>query len=176
MPNGIVQTIIDSAVTYIDHRAYAYYPDITIYAVTTNKQTQTAGPMNYIMNGIKMQFQPSAFIINGSGLGISNTANSMFPLYRSVPDLNKFSLSTASDTWPTNSDDFYILMPEYSICMYNNLYDEENLFTTSPTSRYYDNEYGTAPLNINIQSGMANTTSSILIMYKGRILSKYFTN
>ena len=173
MPNGIVQTVIDSAVKYIDHRAYAYYPDITLYAVTTKNQTQTAGPINYVMNGIKMPFQPATFIINPSN---GWPKNSMFPLYRSVPDLNVFSLSNSSGNWVDDSDDYYILMPEYSMCIYNNLYDEENLFTASPTYRYYDNEYGTTPLNINIQTGMNNTTSSVLIMYKGRILSKYFTN
>jgi hypothetical protein len=173
MPIGIVQTVIDSAVTYIDHRAYAYYPDITIYAVTTNKQTQTAGQYNYVMNGIKMPFQPAAFIINPSNWWAST---SMFPIYRSVPDLNVFTLSNSSGNWVDNSDDYYILMPGYSMCIYNNLYDEENLFDlNSPIYNYYDNEFGKVPLNINIPSGIINTTSSILIMYNGRILSKYFT-
>ena len=174
MPNGIVQNVVDSAVTYIDHLAYAYYPDITLYAVTTNKQTQTAGQYNYVMNGIKMPFQPAAFLLNGS----STISNAMFPIYRSVPDLNAFSLSnpgTATAYWADNTDDFYLLMPGYSICVYNNLYDEENLFADTPTFRYYDNEFGKAPLNIDVSGGVSNTTSSILIMYKGRILSKYFT-
>ena len=173
-PNGIVQTVIDSAVKYIDNLAYAYYPDITLYAVTTNKQTQTAGPINYVMNGIKMPFQPATFIINPAN---GWPKNSMFPLFRSVPDLNVFTLSDSTGNWVDDSDDYYILMPEYSICIYNNLYEEENLFWNASASyRYYDNEFGTTPLNINIQTGMNNTTSSILIMYKGRILSKYFTN
>jgi hypothetical protein len=68
------------------------------------------------------------------------------------------------------------LMPGYSICIYNNLYDEENLFTTGPTYRYYDNEFGTVPLNITVPSGIVNTTSSILMMCNGRILSKYFAS
>ena len=172
MPNGIVQTVINSAVTYIDHRAYAYYPDITIYAVTTNKQTQTAGQYNYVMNGIKMPFQPAAFIINPSN---GWPATSMFPIYRSVPDLNVFTLSNSTGNWVDDSDDYYILIPGYSMCIYNNLYNEENLFNLSPTYQYYDNEFGKVPLNINIPSGIINTTSSILIMYNGRILSKYFT-
>jgi len=67
------------------------------------------------------------------------------------------------------------LMPGYSICIYNNLYDEENLFIDTPTFRYYDNEFGTAPLNIN-GTGVTNTTSSILILNEGRILTKYFLN
>jgi hypothetical protein len=173
MPNGIVQNVIDSAVTYIDHRAYAYYPDITLYAVTTNKQTLTAGPVNYVTNGIKMPSQPAAFIQNGSSV----VSNSMFPLYRSIPDLNVFTLTNASDTWPANSDDLYILMPGYSICIYNNLYDEENLFVdTTPTYQYYDNEFGTVSLNIAVKSGTGNTASSVLIMHRGRILSKYFNS
>ena len=123
------------------------------------------------MNGIKMPFQPAAFIMNG---GSSNNfvSNSMFPIYRSVPDLNVFTGNSTTAQWPEDGDDHYILMPGYSICIYNNLYDEENLFTDSPTYRYYDNEFGTVPLNITIN--VANTTSSILIMFNGRILSKYF--
>ena len=66
-------------------------------------------------------------------------------------------------------------MPGYSICIYNNLYDEENLFTDTPTFRYYDNEFGTTPLNVNV-IGVTNTTSSILILNEGRILTKYFLN
>jgi hypothetical protein len=67
-------------------------------------------------------------------------------------------------------------MPGYSICIYNNLYDEENLFTDAPNYRYYDNEFGTVPLNINLPVGVADTTSSILILFNGRILSKYFAS
>jgi hypothetical protein len=119
------------------------------------------------MNGVKMPFQPAAFLLNGSF-----ASNSMFPLYRSIPDLNVFSLSDVSANWIQNNDDIYILMPGYSMCIYNNLYDEENLFTASPTYQYYDNEFGKVPLNIN---AILNTTTSILIMYKGRILSKYFS-
>ena len=173
IPNGIVQTVIDSAVTYIDHLAYAYYPDITLYAVTTNKQTQTPGQYTYTVNNVQTPIMPAAFWLNG---GASNNfvSNSMFPIYRSVPDLNVFTLSSTAGNWPDDQDDYYILMPGYSICIYNNLYDEENLFTQSPTYRYYDNEFGTIPRNITIN--VANTTSSILIMFNGRILSKYFAS
>ena len=175
MPNGIVQNVIDSAVKYIDHRAYAYYPDITLYAVTTTKnQTQTPGQYSYTANNIQMSIMPAAFWVNGSFSGASTT-NSMFPIYRSAPDLNVFSLSTTANDWLDDKDDFYILMPGYSICIYNNLYDEENLFTESPLYRYYDNEFGTVPLNITLTSdAILNKTSSILIMFNGRILSKYF--
>ncbi len=171
LPNGIVQNVVDSAVTYIDHRAYAYYPDITLYAVTTNKQTVTGGPYTYPANNVQIPIMPATFLLNGGSV----ISNSMFPIYRSVPDLNVFSGSSTTTDWPENQDDFYILMPGYSICIYNNLYDEENIFTDSPTYRYYDNEFETVPLNINI-TGVSNTTSSILILNEGRILTKYFLN
>jgi hypothetical protein len=171
LPIGIVQNVVDSAVTYIDHRAYAYYPEIALYAVTTNKQTLTGGPYTYDTNGIQSPIMPATFLLNGGSV----ISNSIFPIYRSVPDLNAFSLDGTPANWPENQDDFYILMPGYSICIYNNLYDEENLFTDSPAFRYYDNEFGTAPLNINV-TGVSNTTSSILILTLGRILTKYFLN
>ena len=173
LPNGMVQNVVDSAVTYIDHRAYAYYPDITLYAVTPNKNTQTPGEYSYTTNNVQTPIMPAAFWLNG---GVSNNfvSNSMFPIYRSVPDLNVFTGNSTTAQWPEDGDDHYILMPGYSICIYNNLYDEENLFVASPTFRYYDNEFGTVPLNITIN--VANTTSSILIMCKGRILSKYFAS
>jgi hypothetical protein len=170
MPTGIIQNVVDNAVTYIDHLAYAYYPEITIYAVTTNKQTQTAGPLNYVMNGIKMPVQPAAFILNGSVV-----SNYMFPIYRSIPDLNVFTLDNTPENWHVNTDDYYILMPGYSMCIYNNLYDEDNIFS-GRAYRYYDNEFGRVPLNITVHSDMVNNTSSILIMHKGRILSKYFSS
>jgi hypothetical protein len=171
MPNGIVQNVVDSAVTYIDHRAYAYYPDIALYAVTTNQQTVTGGPYTYPANNVQTPIMPATFMLNGGSV----ISNSIFPIYRSVPDLNIFTSTNTATDWPENQDDFYILMPGYSICIYNNLYDEENLFTDTPTFRYYDNEFGTAPLNINV-TGVSNTTSSILILTSGRILTKYFLN
>jgi hypothetical protein len=172
MPTGIVQTVIDSAVKYIDHRAYAYYPEITLYAVTTNKQTQTPGPYSYTANNVQFPIMPAAFWLNGGTV----IANSMFPIYRSMPDLNIFSLSSTASNWLDDQDDFYILMPGYSICIYNNLYDEDNLFTDSPVYNYYDNEFGTVPLNISPPASVINKTSSILIMSNGRILSKYFAS
>jgi hypothetical protein len=171
MPSGIVQNVVDSAVTYIDHRAYAYYPEIALYAVTTNKQTVTGGPYTYPANNVQTPIMPATIWLNG----VSVVSNSIFPIYRSVPDLNVFSLSNTTTDWPDNQDDYYVLMPGYSICIYNNLYDEENLFTDSPTYRYYDHEFGIFPLNIN-GTGVINTTSSILIMFAGRILTKYFLN
>jgi len=164
IPSGIVQNVIPSEVTYIDHRAYAYYPEITLYAVNI---PQTSGPYSYAANGVNFPIMPAAFLVNGSIV-----SNSTFPLYRSVPDLNVFSASTTE--FIGNTDDFYILMPGYSICIYNNLYDEENLFTDAPTYRYYDNEFGKVPLTINI--GAYNAASSILFMHNGRILSKKFVN
>jgi len=102
--------------------------------------------------------------------------NTMFPIYRSIPDLNAFSGSSTAANWADNTDDYYILMPGYSMCIYNNLYDEENVFVDAPTFRYYDNEFGLVPLNITVPAGIANTTSSILILNAGRILNKYFWN
>ncbi len=171
MPNGIVQNVVDSAVTYIDHLAYAYYPDITLYAVTTNKRTQTAGQYTYNVNNVQTPIVPAMHLLTALTYGI----NTMFPIYRSIPDLNAFSGSSTAANWADDTDDYYILMPGYSICIYNNLYDEENIYINAPTFRYYDNEFGLNPLNITVPAGIANTTSSILIMYKGRILSKYFT-
>ncbi len=172
MPNGIVQNVVDSAVTYIDHRAYAYYPDITLYAVTTNKRTQTAGPYTYNVSNVQTPITPAMHLLTALTYGI----NTMFPIYRSIPDLNAFSGSSTAANWADNTDDYYILMPGYSICIYNNLYDEENVFVDAPTFRYYDNEFGLVPLNITVPAIIANTTSSILIMYNGRILSKSFAN
>ena len=172
MPNGIVQNVIDSAVTYIDHRAYAYYSDITLYAVTPNKNTQIAGPYTYNVNNVQTPITPAMHLLTALTYGV----NSMFPIYRSIPDLNVFSGNSTAANWADNTDDYYILMPGYSMCIYNNLYDEENVFVDSPTFRYYDNEFGSVPLNITVPAGIANTTSSILIMYNGRILSKSFAN
>ncbi len=167
IPTGIVQNVIPSEVTYIDHRAYAYYPEITLYAINV---PQTSGPYSYAANGVQFPIMPAAFLLNGGTI----VSHSMFPLYRSIPDLNVYTVSSTASDKVDDTDDYYILMPGYSICIYNNLYDEENLFTDTPTYRYYDNEFGKVPLNIDV--GTYNTASSILFMHKGRILSKKFVN
>jgi len=169
IPTGIIQNVIPSGVTYIDHRAYAYYPEISIYAINI---PQTSGRFSYVANGVEMPIMPAAYLLNGASV----TSNATFPVFRSVPDLNVYSFDVANTDKIDDTDDFYILMPGYSICIYNNLYDEENLFTVVSTStyRYFDNEFGQVPLNINI--GTYNTTSSILILYNGCIVNKKFYN
>ena len=169
IPTGIIQNVIPSGVTYIDHRAYAYYPEISIYAINI---PQTSGRFSYVANGVEMPIMPAAYLLNGASV----TSNATFPVFRSVPDLNVYSFDVANTDKIDDTDDFYILMPGYSICIYNNLYDEENLFTVVSTStyRYFDNEFGQVPLNIDI--GADNTTSSILILYNGCIVNKKFYN
>ena len=167
IPTGIIQNVIPSGVTYIDHRAYAYYPEISIYAINI---PQTSGRFSYVANGVEMPIMPAAYLLNGASV----TSNATFPVFRSVPDLNVYSFDIANTDKIDDTDDFYILMPGYSICIYNNLYDEENLFTEVSTYRYFDNEFGQVPLNIDI--GADNTTSSILILYNGCIVNKKFYN
>jgi hypothetical protein len=167
IPTGIIQNVIPSGVTYIDHRAYAYYPEISIYAINI---PQTSGRFSYVANGVEMPIMPAAYLLNGASV----TSNATFPVFRSVPDLNVYSFDNTDKI--DDTDDFYILMPGYSICIYNNLYDEENLFTNVSTYRYFDNEFGPVPLNINIGVGTYNTTSSILILYNGCIVNKKFYN
>ena len=169
IPTGIIQNVIPSGVTYIDHRAYAYYPEISIYAINI---PQNSGQFSYVANGVEMPIMPAAYLLNGTSV----ISNATFPVFRSVPDLNVYSFDNTDKI--DNKDDFYILMPGYSICIYNNLYDEENLFTDVSTYRYFDNEFGPVPLNINIGVGVGtyNTTSSILILYNGCIVNKKFYN
>lgn len=168
IPTGIIQNVIPSGVTYIDHRAYAYYPEISIYAINI---PQTSGRFSYVANGVEMPIMPAAYLLNGTSV----TSNATFPVFRSVPDLNVYSVDIANTDKIDDTDNFYILMPGYSICIYNNLYDEENLFTDVSTYRYFDNEFGQVPLNIDI-GGADNTTSSILILYNGCIVNKKFYN
>ena len=83
-----------------------------------------------------------------------------------------------------NIDEFWILYPGYSMSVYYNLYDEENLpvptlsianITTDTSSAeiftYWDNEFGTTPLTIDTNN---NVASSVLIMYNGKIVSKVY--
>ena len=188
LPSGIVQNVIDSAVSYIDHRAYYYYPDITLYAVnSTYQQTITSGPASYQVNNIKMPIMPATFMMNGR----SWQNCSLIPIYRSVPDLNVYSdvygtVTAAMD----NLDDGFLLMPGYSLCVFTNLYDEENIsvfdvalaniaepYTTAvEKSTYIDNQFGKVPINVSGSTyfGINNATSSVLIMFNGKILGKMF--
>jgi hypothetical protein len=187
LPNGIVQNVIDSAVTYIDHRAYAYYPDLTLYAVTDYQQTITSGPASYQVNNIKMPIMPATFVMNGGSWQNMN----LFPIYRSVPDLNVYSDVYVSVTAAMdNLDDGFLLMPGYSMCVFTNLYDEENIsvfdvslanivgpYTTAVEKfAYLDNQFGKVPINVSGSTyfGIDNATSSVLIMFNGKILGKMF--
>jgi len=188
LPSGIVQNVIDSAVTYIDHRAYYYYPDITLYAVnSTYQQTITGGPATYQVNNIKMPIMPATFMMNG----VSWQNFNLFPIYRSVPDLNVYSdVSGTVTAAMDNLDDGFLLMPGYSLCVFTNLYDEENIsvfdvalaniaqpYTTAvEKSTYIDNQFGKVPINVSGSTyfGINNATSSVLIMFNGKILGKMF--
>ena len=190
LPSGIVQNVLDSAVTYIDHRAYAYYPDITLYAVnSTYQQTITSGPASYQVNNIKMPIMPATFMMNGASWQNFN----LFPIYRSVPDLNVYSdVSGTVTAGMDNLDDGFLLMPGYSLCVFTNLYDEENIsvfdvalanieqpYTTAvEKSTYIDNQFGKVPINVSGSTyfGFNNATSSVLIMFNGKILGKMFVS
>jgi hypothetical protein len=181
MPNGIVQNVIDSAVTYIDHRAYAYYPDITLYSVSNFNQIVTPGPFSYQVNKILMPAQPAALMLNAVAVNTS----SRYPIYRSIPDLNVYTHVNSTVTIAMdNIDDLWVLYPGYSMNIFYNLYDEENLgvstasianittdTSTAQISTYWDNQFGTTPLTIDTNNNLA---SSVLIMYNGKILSKVY--
>jgi len=181
LPSGIVQNVVDSAVTYIDHRAYAYYPDIALYSVSNFNQIVSSGPFSYQVNNIQMPVQPAALMLNASTVNNS----SRYPIYRSIPDLNVYtSVSSTFTIAMDNIDEFWILYPGYSMSVYYNLYDEENLpvptlsianITTDTSSAeiftYWDNEFGTTPLTIDTNN---NVASSVLIMYNGKIVSKVY--
>jgi hypothetical protein len=182
LPSGIVQSVVDSSVNYIDHRAYAYYPDLTLYAVSsTFNQTVTSGPFSYQVNKIEMPAQPAALMLNATT--INNSAR--YPIYRSIPDLNVYSyVSGAVTVAMDNVDDFWVLYPGYSMVVYSNLYDEENIsvfdvslpnvvstINGSEVSSYFDNQYGTTPLLVNTTDNIA---TSVLILFNGKILSKVY--
>ena len=182
LPSGIVQSVVDSSVNYIDHLAYHYYPDLTLYSVSSRfNQVVTSGPFSYQINKMEMPAQPAALLINATT--INNSAR--YPIYRSIPDLNVYSyVSGAVTVAMDNLDDFWVLYPGYSMVVYSNLYDEENIsvfdvslanvtstINGSEVSSYFDNQYGTTPLYVNTTDNIA---SSVLIMYNGKILSKVY--
>jgi hypothetical protein len=128
-----------------------------------------------------MPVQPAALMLNASTVNNS----SRYPIYRSIPDLNVYtSVSSTFTIAMDNIDEFWILYPGYSMSVYYNLYDEENLpvptlsianITTDTSSAeiftYWDNEFGTTPLTIDTNN---NVASSVLIMYNGKIVSKVY--
>jgi len=70
-------------------------------------------------------------------------------------------------------DESYLIMPGYSIAVYTNLYNEENLFTNSESKMsYLDNEYGKRPAQLATLH--ANKGSSLLMMYSGKMVDKIF--
>jgi hypothetical protein len=183
LPSGIVQNVIDSSVNYIDHLAYHYYPDLTLYSVSSRfNQIVTSGPFSYQVNKTEMPAQPAALLLNAASL---TTGGAQLPIYRSIPDLNVYSYVSGTVTVTMdNLDDFWVLYPGYSMVVYSNLYDEENIsvfdvslanvistINGSEVSLYADNQYGTTPLNVNTTDNIA---SSVLFLYNGKILSKVY--
>jgi hypothetical protein len=144
------------------------------------------GEVYYQVNNIKMPIMPATFVMNGGSWQNFN----LFPIYRSVPDLNVYSdvygtVTAAMD----NLDDGFLLMPGYSLCVFTHLYDEENLpvyevalanvstnVNPSEKSTYIDNQFGKVPINVSGSTyfGFNNATSSVLIMFNGKILGKMF--
>ena len=184
LPSGIVQNVIDSSVNYIDHLAYHYYPDLTLYSVSSRfNQIVTSGPFSYHVNKTEMPAQPASLLINAVSL---TTGGAQLPIYRSIPDLNVYSYVSGTVTVTMdNLDDFWVLYPGYSMVVYSNLYDEENIsvfdvalanvastINGSEVSTYIDNQYGTTPLNVNTSPD--NIATSVLILYNGKILSKVY--
>lgn len=181
MPIGIVKNLFDPSLNYIDHLAYAYYPEISVYAEPQN-QMKFAGPFNYQINGTKMPCVPAAFLQHKN-----RDYDSDFPIYRSIPD---YVYLTADSTYGAldNVDDQYLIMPGYSVTVYNNLYEESNIlaedssvgvsnggsYTIDRADRFqhFDNEYGKKPAQIAMTN--PKTGSSILVMHSGKMVSKIY--
>ena len=177
MPIGNIQNLFDSQLTYIDHLAYAYYTDISVYA-EPKQQMKSAGSFNYQINNTLMPCSPSVFLHNVSSSGYP----SQFPLYRSVPDyvyLLTSIGSTGTEGSLANRDDYYTVMPGFSIAIYSDLYEEYNILaadssaaTASSSYTYFDNEYGKKPAQI--QMNPANQNESIIIAHAGKMVSKIY--
>ena len=177
MPIGIVQNIFDSQLTYIDHLAYAYYTDISVYAEPRN-QMRFAGPITYQINGTKMPAMPAGFI---------RGYNAELPIYRSIPNyfllttyLSFTEVSDNSKTYIANADDSYLVLPGYSITAYTNFYEEGNIFARegeTPSSyqsviNHFDNEYGKKPAQI--EANPIDNGESALVMHSGKMVTKIY--
>jgi len=167
MPNGIVQNVFDSNLTYIDHLAYAYYSEIALYAEPQTQMKISGGDFTYIINRTEMPCLPSTIFQN------STSSYSNYPIYRSLPDYNVNDLYSSPSDSMDDLDESYLIMPGYSIAVYTNLYNEENLFTNSESKMsYLDNEYGKRPAQLATLH--ANKGSSLLMMYSGKMVDKIF--
>ena len=159
---SIYQPTFASSVSIINPEVYANFPEFTLYTRGFPKRFKTDGPYASIVNGTINPLSVGAYLKDGSS---TNTKD--LPLFKSVPDLNLYNVSNSVIF--NDDDNMYLVMPGYSVVIFNNLYDEINTGSSEiRITQVLDNSNGLKPKYFTITN--PSETSSILLFYLSKLI------
>jgi len=163
---SIYTHIIASSVTSINPDVYTDFPEFLLYSRGFPQILQTAGSAGPIHNNTIQSQVVGAWYKDGSG-----TKSGDFPLFKSIPDFNLYNYDTGNGVI-NNCDDLYLVMPGFTLILYNNLYDELNTYNTNQAevgiTQVLDNSLGTKAKLFT--PNPTNKTSSVVLLFLKKII------
>jgi hypothetical protein len=161
---SIYQPTFASSVSKINPQVYADFPEFTLYSNRFIEKFKTNGPYATIRNKTITPLIVGSWFKNGS-----TTSSGDFPLFKSIPDLNLYNVNSTNQDID-NKDNYYLVMPGFTVIIFNNLYDEVNgsTGTEAGTTEIFDNLNGTLPKYF--VTSTADETSSILLFYLAKLI------
>ena len=173
---SIYTPTIASSVTSINPDVYTDFPEFLLYSRGFPQILQTAGSAGPIHNNTIQSQVVGAWYKDGSG-----TRSGDFPLFKSIPDFNLYNYYTdngfennyyTGNVVINNCDDLYLVMPGFTLILYNNLYDELNTYNTNQAevgiTQVLDNSSGTKAKLFT--PNPTNKTSSVVLLFLNKII------
>ena len=161
---SIYTPTFSSSVITINPDVYADFPEI-IFGLP--ERFRTAGSGGIVHNNTIQSQVVGAWYKDGD----TTSRSGVFPLIKSIPDFNLYNYDIGYGDI-NNDDNHYLVMPGFTVILYNNLYDELNTHNTNQTdlgtTQVLDNSLGTKAKLFTPNT--VNTTSSVLLLFLNRII------
>jgi hypothetical protein len=156
-----------SSVLTINPNVYADFPEFLLYSRGFPQILQTAGSAGLIHNNTIQSQVVGAWYKDGN----ATVRSGDFPIYKSIPDFNLYNYNTGYGDID-NEDNVYLVMPGFTLILYNNLYDELNTYNTNQSdvgiTQVLDNSLGTKAKLFT--PNPANKTSSAVLLFLKKIV------
>ena len=161
---SIYTPTFSTSVLTINPDVYADFPE---FLFGLPERFLTAGSAGTVHNNTIQSQVVGAWYKDGN----STARSGDFPLFKSIPDFNLYNYDTGyADI--NNDDNLYLVMPGFTVILYNNLYDELNTHNRNQadlgTTQVLDNSSGTKAKLFT--PNPANKTSSVLLLFLNRII------
>jgi len=161
---SIYTPTFSSSVITINPDVYADFPEL-IFGLP--ERFITAGSGGTVHNNTIQSQVVGAWYKDGN----TTSRSGDFPLIKSIPDYNLYNYDIGYGNI-NNDDNNYLVMPGFTVILYNNLYDELNTYNTNQTdlgtTQVLDNSSGTKAKLFTPNT--VNTTSSALLLFLNRII------